>query len=166
VTGRSSLGERERVVRRLQAARVDDRISHDTFVRRLDLAFTARTQDELDWLLADLSQPTWATRAVGAVSRWTAQLGAAWRDPRTPRLLLPLRGEHMTLGRSRRCDCMLRDATVSRLHATLRNVDGAWWLRDEGSTNGTWINGRRVAGTVEVQPGDELLLGHARLVLA
>jgi pSer/pThr/pTyr-binding forkhead associated (FHA) protein len=61
---------------------------------------------------------------------------------------------------------MLRDATVSRLHATLRNVDGAWWLRDEGSTNGTWINGRRVAGTVEVQPGDELLLGHARLVLA
>ena len=166
MTGRSSLGERERVVRRLQAARVDDRISHDTFVRRLDLAFTARTQDELDWLLADLAAPTWATRAVAAASRLTAQLAAAWRDPRTPRLLLPMRGDQLRLGRSRRCDCVLRDPAVSRLHATLRNVEGTWWLRDEGSTNGTWVNGRRVAVPVQVQAGDEVLVGRTHLVLA
>jgi hypothetical protein len=135
-------------------------------VRRLDLAFTARTRAELDWLLADLSQPTWVTRAVGAVSRLTAELGAAWRDPRTPRLLLPLRGDQLRLGRSSRCDCVLRDPGVSRLHATLRNADGTWWLHDEGSTNGTWINGRRIAGPVAVEPGDDVLLGRTHLVLA
>jgi hypothetical protein len=166
VTGRSSLAARERVVRRLRAARVDDRISHDTFVRRLDLAFTVRTQAELDWLVTDLAGPTWATRAVGAVSRFTAQLAAAWRDPRTPRLLLPMRGDRLVVGRSSRCDCVLCDAGVSRLHATLRYVDGAWLLRYEGSTSGTWLNGRRVAGSVEVHAGDEVLLGRTRLVLA
>jgi hypothetical protein len=166
VTGRSSLGERERAVRRLRAARVEDRISQDTFVRRLDLAFAAQTRAELDWILADLAEPTWAARTVGAVSRWTAGLAAAWRDPRTPRLLLPVVDRRLTLGRSARCDCVFGDRTVSRLHASLRHIEGAWWLRDEGSVNGTWVNGRRVAGTIEVRAGDEVLLGRTRFVLA
>lgn len=166
MTGRSSLGERERAVRRLRAARVDDRISQDTFVRRLDLAFAARTRAELDWLLADLAEPTWAARALGAVSRWTAQLGAAWRDPRTPRLVLPAVDRPLTIGRAARCDCVFGDRSVSRLHASVRHVEGTWFLRDEGSTNGTWVNGRRVAGTVEVRSGDELTLGRTRVVLA
>lgn len=154
------------MVRRLRAARVDDRISQDTFARRLDLAFAARTRAELDWLLADLAEPTWGARAVGVVSRWTVGLAAAWRDPRTPRLLLPVIDGRLTLGRSARCDCVFGDRAVSRLHASLRHVDGTWWLRDEGSTNGTWVNGRRVTSPIEVRAGDEVVLGRMRFVLA
>jgi len=167
---RSSLGDRERVVRRLRSARVEDRISQDTFARRLELAFAARTQNELDWLLSDLPEPTWVTRAlvatVGTVSRWTSQVAAAWRDPRTPRLLLPTHGDQLTMGRSRRCNCVISDPSVSRKHAVLRKLDGTWWLKDAGSSNGTWVNGWRVTDAVEVRAGDEVMLGRTRFVLA
>jgi pSer/pThr/pTyr-binding forkhead associated (FHA) protein len=53
---------------------------------------------------------------------------------------------------------LFADDTVSRRHAELRLVEGRWMLRDLGSTNGTWVNGRRVM-EAEVAPGDELQLG-------
>jgi hypothetical protein len=37
---------------------------------------------------------------------------------------------------------------VSRLHATIRHEHNLWWLTDNGSSNGTWINGERVAPLV------------------
>jgi hypothetical protein len=167
---RSSLTDKERVVRRLRDARVEERISQDTFSRRLDLAFSARTRRELDWLVSDLADPTWVTRAlvvgVEAASRLTGQIAAAWRDPRILRLTLPARASHLTLGRSRRCDCVISDLTVSRMHATLRRVDGSWWLADVGSSNGTSVNGSRITDAVEVRPGDEIALGRSRFILA
>jgi pSer/pThr/pTyr-binding forkhead associated (FHA) protein len=48
---------------------------------------------------------------------------------------------------------------VSRRHAELRIVDGRWILRDLGSSNGTWVNGRRVM-EAEVAAGDDVSLGH------
>ncbi|MGW7555473.1 FHA domain-containing protein, partial [Streptomyces rimosus] len=55
--------------------------------------------------------------------------------------------------------------TVSRSHAELRNANGAWLLRDLGSTNGTCVNGRRVVGEVGVQPGDHVAFGSVGYVL-
>lgn len=166
---RSSWREKERVARRLREARLADRISQDTFSQRLELAFSARTQNELEWLVADLPQPTWPVRAVTATvqaaSRWSCQIAAAWRAPRTPRLLLPRQPRPLTLGRSRRCDCQIADRTVSRWHAKLEFTDGSWWLRDAGSRNGTWVNGWRVTEPVEVREGDEITLGRARYIL-
>lgn len=34
---------------------------------------------------------------------------------------------------------------VSRVHALLRHKDGQWWVEDLGSSNGTWLNGERLA---------------------
>lgn len=42
--------------------------------------------------------------------------------------------------------------------------DGAWRIVDLGSSNGTWVNGRRVV-EAGVRPGDELRLGAARVKL-
>jgi pSer/pThr/pTyr-binding forkhead associated (FHA) protein len=53
---------------------------------------------------------------------------------------------------------------VSRRHAELRAEDGRWIVRDLGSSNGTWVNGRRVM-EAEVRPGDVLHLGGCRLRL-
>jgi pSer/pThr/pTyr-binding forkhead associated (FHA) protein len=34
---------------------------------------------------------------------------------------------------------------VSRVHALLRHKDSQWWVEDLGSSNGTWLNGERLA---------------------
>ena len=59
---------------------------------------------------------------------------------------------------------MLGDDTVSRRHAELRFEDDRWMLRDLGSSNGTYVNGRLVA-EAEVRAGDVVHLGGCRLRL-
>jgi pSer/pThr/pTyr-binding forkhead associated (FHA) protein len=56
------------------------------------------------------------------------------------------------------------EPTVSRQHLELRALDGAWLAVDLGSSNGTWLMGRRV-GRARVTPGDELMLGDCAVVL-
>jgi pSer/pThr/pTyr-binding forkhead associated (FHA) protein len=92
------------------------------------------------------------------VSALVAHLGAAWHDARAPRLALPSAAS-VTFGRSRDCDCVVADPTVSRRHASLRLHDGAWLLRDLRSANGTLVNGWRVLEEVEVRPGDRVTFG-------
>ena len=49
---------------------------------------------------------------------------------------------------------------VSAMHARVwREADGSWWLEDLGSTNGTWLKGRRITGAVRLQTGDRFTLG-------
>src|SRR4051812_23768137 len=59
--------------------------------------------------------------------------------------LLPLHRPVTTLGRSIHCDVEIDDHTVSRRHAMIAlRPDGAYLL-DDRSTNGTMVNGRRIA---------------------
>jgi PAS domain S-box-containing protein len=73
-----------------------------------------------------------------------------------------------TLGRSPRCDLVLRHESVSRLHASveLERAERGFrlLLRDEGSTNGTFVNGECVRRrAVAINPGDSVYLGAFRL---
>jgi hypothetical protein len=54
------------------------------------------------------------------------------------------------------------DNTVSRRHATLRSDGGTFVLADEGSSNGVFVNGVRVAGTSVLSAGDEVQIGNTR----
>lgn len=47
----------------------------------------------------------------------------------------------ITVGRTPNNDIVLRDATVSRLHAFFRHKDGRWYVADGGSKNGTFLEG-------------------------
>lgn len=67
----------------------------------------------------------------------------------------------LLVGRSRSCDVVLDDPTVSGSHAALMLFGGRWYVSDRGSTNGTCVNGRRIWGTVRVEPGDEVSFGLA-----
>lgn len=70
-----------------------------------------------------------------------------------------LDGPVATIGRSKDCDCVIRDPNISRRHAELRRREGgAWEIEDLGSTNGVEINGRRVSRG-RLSPGDEVTLG-------
>jgi hypothetical protein len=165
---RVSLAERERIAERLRWACADERLSLDTFSARLTTAYSARTTDELTSLVEDIPEPRLVTRAtlgaVAATSRWIQQIGEAWQEPRTRRLVLPTR-PRVALGRSRRCDCVVAHDSVSRLHARISFVGGRWWLRDCGSTNGTYVNGWRVVSSTEIRPGDEVMVGEVRFLL-
>ena len=66
-----------------------------------------------------------------------------------------------TIGRSRQCDVVLTDPTVSRRHAELRPRGGSWVLSDLGATNGVALNGRRIDAPEVVRPGDRIELGTA-----
>ncbi|MEV4565796.1 DUF1707 and FHA domain-containing protein [Nonomuraea sp. NPDC049419] len=162
---RASDGERDRAIDELRDRAVEGRISHDTFVGRVDQALRARSRHELDELVADLPRrPTLRQRltdAVASVSEFTTRLQAAWRRPRLPRLALPDDDRlRYVVGRGSACDLVLSDLTVSRVHAELRREsDGEWMLVDLGSLNGTRLNGWRLVGPARVKSGDEVAFG-------
>jgi hypothetical protein len=140
---RPSEDTRERTVRRLRRGYVAGRLDTDTFSRRIDVALRADHGDDLHGLTADLPR-------LVEPRRWFCRRPAG--------LLEGAVGGRLMLGRSSDCQLIFGDDTVSRCHAELRLVDGRWMLRDLGSSNGTWVNGRRVM-EAEVAPGDDVQLG-------
>ncbi len=71
-------------------------------------------------------------------------------------------GERMMIGRSPDCQVFLDDVTVSRRHAAFFERDGHWFVEDQGSLNGTFVNRRRVESS-ELSDGDEIQIGKYRL---
>gem|GEM_PF-3000241 len=67
-------------------------------------------------------------------------------------------GRAYTIGRSEESDLRLTDARVSRRHARLVHEDGAWWIEDLQTTNGTRKNGAFIRRE-RLQHGDELSMG-------
>ncbi|GGY02104.1 DUF1707 and FHA domain-containing protein [Streptomyces minutiscleroticus] len=169
---RLSDAERDRALEVLREGVAAGRLSHDTFVHRMELALAARTADEIALLTADLRAEKGWTRAlfgtVEAVSGFTARLGRAWRAERLPKLLLPSPGSSypLRIGRDPASGLRLSDESVSRVHAELRHQGGMWVLRDLGSTNGTTVNGRRVVGAAVVRDGDQVSFGRMEFRLA
>ncbi|MDQ3033052.1 MAG: FHA domain-containing protein [Myxococcota bacterium] len=68
-------------------------------------------------------------------------------------------GPRTVVGRSRACTIRLSESQVSGEHACVFWHRGAWWLRDLGSTNGTWIDGRRVEVGARVELQRDAVLG-------
>ncbi len=71
-------------------------------------------------------------------------------------------GERTSIGRSPECEIFLDDVTVSRQHALLTQRDRSFYIQDEGSLNGTFLNRRRIE-SAEIEDGDELQIGKYRL---
>ncbi|MEM6954055.1 MAG: FHA domain-containing protein [Myxococcota bacterium] len=60
----------------------------------------------------------------------------------------------------------IAESSVSRLHAWLRSVDGEWTVRDNGSTNGTYVDGQRIEEAEVLKDGDLVLFGDVGFVFA
>jgi FHA domain/Domain of unknown function (DUF1707) len=145
--------DREQALALLRARCAQGYLSVDTFERRVERTFAARSVGELRRLVSDVSPER---------SRLRRALPRLGREPRfaAEAVAVELPADRpMLLGRSPRCDVVLTDPTVSRRHLELRPAgDGQWIAVDVGSLNGTWLANRRVARAVVV-PGDELWLG-------
>jgi hypothetical protein len=71
-------------------------------------------------------------------------------------------GERTRIGRSPDCDIFLDDVTVSRNHAVLVEREGQFFVEDEGSLNGTFVNRHRI-DSARLENGDELQVGKYRM---
>lgn len=69
----------------------------------------------------------------------------------------------ITIGRSRTSQLCIEDAFVSHMHARVFRRGPFFHLEDLGSTNGTYINGRRIEGTAQLKVHDEVRLGETVL---
>ena len=74
----------------------------------------------------------------------------------------------LSVGRDASNDVALEwDSEVSRAHALLERIGGAWTLVDDGlSRNGSFVDGQRVHGRRRLEPGDVIRLGRTVLVFA
>jgi len=52
------------------------------------------------------------------------------------------------------------DEYASNHHARFQMAHGLWYVRDLGSTNGTWLNGRRIHAPQALKKGDKIKIGH------
>jgi hypothetical protein len=70
-----------------------------------------------------------------------------------------------SLGRVAGNTIVIDDPHTSARHAELRFARGQWWLRDLGSSNGTFLNDEPVRAVVGVRPGDVIQCGRVRFRL-
>jgi len=70
-----------------------------------------------------------------------------------------------TMGRSTSNDVVLNDPRVSRQHARIEIANAAPLLADADSTNGTFLDGKRVAEPLPLGPGSVITLGNTTLVI-
>jgi FHA domain/Domain of unknown function (DUF1707) len=155
---RASHDTRDETVAELRRGYLAGRLKTDTFASRVDQALQAESREQLRGLTVDIRAPAPGSPLTRLLTRL-----------RTRRSGLLAAGDHLAagrivLGRSSGCHLVLADDSVSRRHAELVAFGGRWHVRDLGSTNGTWVNGRQV-GDAEVRPGDVLHLGACELLL-
>lgn len=92
------------------------------------------------------------------------------RAKRRPALVLLIEGKRRRewelpgetlIGRAPECSVCLDDEFVSNLHAKIYRVEGRYYVEDLGSTNGTYVNGRRINYPTELRAGDRIKVGRS-----
>jgi pSer/pThr/pTyr-binding forkhead associated (FHA) protein len=116
-----------------------------------------------------------AARPAGGGGRGTAtaKIRSGSRAPRSVQVVdetgkrgrtVPLDGP-IQIGRADACQISLTDTYASSFHARIFERDGAWYVEDLGSTNGTYLNQRRVTAPAELRAGDRIRIGKTSLEL-
>jgi hypothetical protein len=74
-------------------------------------------------------------------------------------LVVELQKRTLLLGRDPTCDVVVDDVEISRRHARLIAQSGGYTIEDLGSTNGTFVNEKRIRSIVPLLPGSSIRLG-------
>lgn len=73
--------------------------------------------------------------------------------------------ENALIGRSKRCHVYIDDPYLSKNHARIFLKDGAFYIEDLDSTNGSFLNGRRLPGQpVRIKDSDKLTFGNVSFI--
>ena len=68
-------------------------------------------------------------------------------------------GEELTVGRAEKCHIVVDDTYVSQVHARIYANGETYVVEDLGSTNGTYLNRRRITSPEELSRGDRVKIG-------
>lgn len=77
----------------------------------------------------------------------------------TPGMAFDITKDVTVMGRDVSNDIVVGDSEISRQHARISRTPGGYVLEDLGSTNGTYVNGERLAAPQVLNPGDMIGLG-------
>jgi EAL domain-containing protein (putative c-di-GMP-specific phosphodiesterase class I) len=80
--------------------------------------------------------------------------------------VVPVDCSPFTIGRKEGSNLFLAAEGVSRNHAEILEAHDGWLLRDCGSTNGTYVNGKRLSGEHLLQQGDKINIAEVRFDVA
>ena len=75
-------------------------------------------------------------------------------------------GDELTVGRAAGCQITLDDTYASQVHARIFTRDDQFYVEDLGSTNGTYLNRRKVSAPMVVSPGDQIQIGSTVMELS
>ncbi|MHB8696345.1 MAG: FHA domain-containing protein [Solirubrobacteraceae bacterium] len=79
---------------------------------------------------------------------------------------IAIEADRVTVGKAGENDIRLSDdPEASHLHAVFERFPAGWCIADLGSSNGTWLNGERIWASQRVRNGDEVRVGHTRLLV-
>lgn len=98
----------------------------------------------------------------GAKRRLNVVVSARGRQPQSTVWEL---GSSLIVGRSSICDISVEDLELSRQHFCLESEGGNVFISDLGSTNGTSVNGIRIAGKRQLNPGDIVEAGSMKFTM-
>ena len=72
---------------------------------------------------------------------------------------------HTEFTAGRQGSLVLNDEHASSHHALFQPAHGFWFVQDLGSTNGTWLNGRRMFAAQRLKKGDKIKIGRTIVVV-
>ncbi len=73
-------------------------------------------------------------------------------------------GEPIIIGRTDEADVTIDNPSISRIHAAIELEKGRDYITDKGSTNGTWVNGRKIKGRTCIRKKDKVKIGKFDMV--
>ena len=72
---------------------------------------------------------------------------------------------HANFTTGRQGTLAISDEFASSRHARFQIAHGLWYVEDLGSTNGTWLNGRRIHAPQRLKKGDKIRIGHTIMIV-
>ena len=78
--------------------------------------------------------------------------------------ILDISKAETSIGRSKTCDIVITDASVSRFHAVLAKRSSGWMIFDTNSTHGIILNGETVEKKASLEDGDFLIFGTTQYI--
>ena len=73
---------------------------------------------------------------------------------------IPIKAHKVTVGRAASADIPIPDTVISRVHVALFREGERWMIKDLGSTNGTWVKGKKINGDTELPPQTPVRIGN------
>jgi hypothetical protein len=123
-----------------------------------------------DFEIKSRTEKASAPSAPAQSGSYGAMPAAPTRQPSRLQPVLDIDGQRyslnaasVVLGRSSEADILIDDTGVSRRHLEVRTGPGTAQAVDLGSTNGSYVNGRKIVGSSELTDGSTIMMGRTKI---